>query len=169
MSSQSALAISLAILAGLATYLFVSDIWGLGLHLWAAFLSWGAFFHSGGKEQSLISSIICTLFGVLVGVICLWLNANVDLGLPGPVWVSLIVAVAAFLVVMLSSIPMLSTVPAVFYGFAAVAALVLLKAGTDDLLTPSLANPAISIGLSLIIGAFFGYATEKLTGMLARD
>lgn len=169
MSSLSALALSVAILAGIATYLFVSDVWGLGVHLWAAFLTWGAFFHSGGKEQALSSTIICALFGVIVGVICLWLNANVGLGLPGPIWVSLIVAIAAFLIVMCSSIPMLSTVPTVFYGFAAVAALVLLKAGTDDLLTPSLANPAVSIGLSLILGALFGYASEKLAGMLASD
>ncbi len=169
MSSLQALALALAIVAGIATYLFASDVWGLGVHLWAAFLSWGVFFHSGGKEESLITTITCTLYGVIFGVVCILLNANVDLGLPAPVWISIIVAVAAFLIVQTSTIHLLSVVPAVFYGFAGVAALVFLKAGTDDLLTPSLANPAVSIGLSLVLGALFGYVTEKFAGILSSE
>ncbi len=168
MSSLTALAVSVGLLAGLATYLFVSDIWGLGLYLWAAFITWGAFFHSGGKEQALVSTIACSLFGVVAGIICVLLLNKVDLGLSTPIWLSIIVTLAAFLIVLASSIPLFSTVPVVFYGFAAFAALIFLKGiPADDLLVPSLGNPAVAIGLSLIMGAVFGYVSEKLTGMLA--
>jgi hypothetical protein len=47
----TALAVSIGVLGGIATYLFLSPI-GLGLQIWIAFVAWGTFYHCGGKEAA---------------------------------------------------------------------------------------------------------------------
>lgn len=168
MPMLSALALSIGVLAAVATFLFVSDIGGLGLQLWAAFIAWACFFHSGGKEQGLITTILCTTFGVIIGALALHANAELNPGLSGPLWAAVCVGVGASVIVLASCIPMFSAIPASVYGFASIAAFALLKTGTGDLMSPTIGNPVVIIILSLIIGAIFGYLSEKLAGMLAK-
>lgn len=168
MPMLSAMALSISILAAVATFLFVSDIGGLGLQLWAAFIGWACFYHVGGREQGLITTILCTAFGVIIGAITLYVVFEMNPGMSTPVWAAISVAIAAAVLVFASCIPIFSTIPATNYGFAAIAAFVLLKTGTGDLLSPTIGNPVAIIILSLIAGALFGYISEKLTGMFAK-
>ena len=62
MSSLVALALSVAVLGGVAAWLFLS----VGtILIWAAFVSWACFFHSGGDVPALKSTIISNIFGVV--------------------------------------------------------------------------------------------------------
>ena len=58
MDLVTALALSIGLLGGVATYLYLSDPLVLGLQIWAAFIAWASFYHCGGKIQGFISSIL---------------------------------------------------------------------------------------------------------------
>ena len=61
----TALAVSIGLLGGVATYIFLSPF-GFGLQIWAAFIDWASFYHCGGKTTGLTSSVLVNLFGVLL-------------------------------------------------------------------------------------------------------
>lgn len=169
MNALSALAISIGVLAAVATWLLVSNMGGFGLQIWALFIGWACFFHCGGKEGGLITTILCTAFGVIIGALALYANANLNMAdLPGPVWAGICVGVGAFVIVLASSIPLFATIPASVYGFASIAAFALLSSGTNNLFAPSIDSPVAIVILSLIAGAIFGYVSEKLAGALTR-
>lgn len=168
MNSTTALAVSIGLLAGVATWLAVSDITGLNLQIWAMFIAWACFFHCGGKEGGLMTTIICTAFGVIIGSLALIANAKYNMvDLPGPVWAGVCVGIGAAVIVLMSSIPLFAAIPASVYGFASIAAFVLLGGGGDRLMNTDLSNPAVVVIISLIAGAIFGYVSEKLAGMLS--
>jgi hypothetical protein len=169
MSSLLALAISIGVLAAVATFIGVADIGSLGLQVWAIFLAWACFFHVGGKEQGIVTTIVCMTFGVIIGLLALWGNANLNPGLDGALWAGICVGIGAFIIVLASSIPLFAAIPASVYGFAAIAAFALLKTGTDDLLNFGMGHPGVIVVLSIIAGAIFGYLSEKLAGILAKD
>ena len=56
---NTALAISLGVLGAVATWLFLGPLGGM-LAIWAAFIAWGCYYHSGGKEAGLQSTILGT-------------------------------------------------------------------------------------------------------------
>ena len=60
MSQLVALAVSIGLLGGVATILYLK----VGLLIWAGFLAWACFFHSGGNNAALQSTIICNIFGL---------------------------------------------------------------------------------------------------------
>ena len=69
--------------------------------------------------------------------------------------------------VLLANMPMFAVIPAQVYGFASVVAYTLMKDAAGSLTAGSLENPVVVVILSMIIGAVFGYVSEKLAGMLA--
>ena len=89
--------------------------------------------------------------------------------LPPNVWAAICVAVGVGLMVLGAKIPIFSAIPASVYGYAATVAFVLLKAGTDTLMDPTLANPAAVVAISMIGGAIFGLISEALAGALAKS
>ena len=70
MSLNTALAISLGVLGAIATWLFLGPLGG-ALAIWAAFIAWGCFFHNGGKESGLQSTILGTAAGAIIAGITL--------------------------------------------------------------------------------------------------
>jgi hypothetical protein len=171
MDLVTALAVSIGLLGGVATYLFLSDPLVLGLQIWAAFIAWASFYHCGGKLQGFTSSVLANLWGILWGVLTLLAISRLAIGesLPPNVWPAICVAVGVGLMILGCTIPIFSAIPATVYGYAAVVAFALLKAGTDNLTVPSLANPAVVIALSMIVGAIFGLISEAVAGAMARS
>jgi hypothetical protein len=168
MSSNSALAISVGVLGAIATYLFL----GIGalapLQIWAAFIAWGCFFHCGGKEPGLQSTILCNAAGAIIaGITLMAAGAGIGASLPPAVWAAICVGIGVAAMVLLANVPLFAAIPAQVYGFASVVALALLPATPGSMTNVSLANPVIAIILSMIIGAVFGYVSEKVAGMLA--
>lgn len=166
----TALSLSIGVLAGIATWLFLGPIGGLGLSIWAAFIAWGCFYHCGGKEAGLQKTIVHNIFGALMGWATLLLVTQTPLGasLGVPLWGGICVGVAVFLVVYVAKSPMLSDIPASVFGFASVAALSLAGGKLGVLTAASLENPLINIVISMVIGALFGYVSEKIAGVIVR-
>ncbi|HET6321587.1 MAG TPA: DUF1097 domain-containing protein [Hyphomicrobium sp.] len=169
MDLVTALALSIGLLGGIATYLHLSDPLVLGLQIWAAFIAWASFYNCGGKVQGFLASILANLWGVLWAALTLIVFSNLDVGLPGPVWAGICVGVGVALMILGTKIPIFSAIPATVYGFAATAAFALLTNSVPALVEPTLTNPAVVVALSMIAGAIFGLISEALAGVLARS
>jgi hypothetical protein len=167
MSLNTALAISLGVLGAIATWLFLGPLGG-ALAIWAAFIAWGCFFHNGGKESGLQSTILATAAGaVIAGITLKVAGAGIGASLPAAVWPAICVGIGVAAMVLLANVPLFASIPAQVYGFASTVALTLLSAdGAANLTAVSIANPVIVIILSMIVGAVFGYVSEKVAGML---
>jgi Protein of unknown function (DUF1097) len=162
MNIITALAIVIGALAAVATYLCLGT--SLGLQVWALFIGWGSFYHSGGKEAGLKNSAINHVWGALVAAIALIVVAKVG----GSVLItSLIVGVSVVAMVLGAHLPLLGTIPAAVYGYASTAALCLLSGVALGEPAAVFKAAAITVA-SLIIGNLFGYVSEKGAGALAK-
>jgi hypothetical protein len=169
-----ALSISISILGGIATWAFLSA-WSGPILIWAAFVAWGCFFHSGGDEGAIKSTIIGNLFGSL----CAWSAALIILLIPMaealtlPVWAGIVVGITVLALVLAAHIPSFSVIPASVYGYASTFAFLL---QTPDALSVAAltglnaGNAVLIVPASMIIGTLFGYASAKVGAMLvAKD
>ena len=165
----TALAVSIGVLGGIATFVFLSPI-GIGLQIWAAFIGWASFYHCGGKTQGLTSSILANLWGVLWGALTLIAVTGTGMAdtLGLPIWAGICVAVGVALMILGAKIPVFSAIPAQVYGYAATVAFTLLTNAAGGLMTPVVENPAIIVALSMVIGNVLGYISEALAGALAK-
>ena len=159
---NTALAISLGVLGAVATWLFLGPFGG-ALAIWAAFIAWGCYYHCGGKESGLQSTILCTAAGAVIAGITLKV-AGLSIGLPGVMWTAICVGLGVAAMVLFANVPLFASIPAQVYGFAATVAYAMLKGGSVTAV--SIENPVVVVILSMIIGAIFGYVSEKIAGML---
>jgi hypothetical protein len=159
MSGLIALAVSIGVLAVLATWLVLGPLAAFDVQIWQVFIAWACFFHSGGKTDGLQKTAVCMGFGALVGMLSvLAIGPFAALGaLAGPV----AVGIGAAVLVLAAHVGALATIPASVYGFASVAGLILLKG-----LAPTAAIlPTI---VSILIGAAFAWVSEVLAGKLTK-
>src|ERR1700741_2840521 len=112
MGIVTALAVSIGLLGGVATYLYLSDFFGLGLQIWAAFIAWASFYPCGGKVKGFTSSILANLWGVLWGALTLIALSNLEFRLPAPVWDGICVAIGVAIMILGCKIPIFSAIPA---------------------------------------------------------
>ncbi len=166
----TALAVSIGLLGGVATYLFLSPF-GFGLQIWAAFIAWASFYHAGGGTSGFTSSVLANLWGVLWGAITLIAITQTGYGstLGLPIWAAICVAIGVALMILGAKISLFSAIPAQVYGFAATVAFTLLTNTAFALMRPDLSNPAIVIALSMVVGAVFGLVSQKLAGALTKS
>jgi uncharacterized protein DUF1097 len=155
-----ALAVSVGVLAVLATWIFfLEPVAAAHLQVWQAFIAWGCHYHSGGKFTGTRNTIVCMSFGAVVGMAAVLLAAH--LGALGAFAAPVAVGLGAAVIVLSSKIPLLATIPASVYGFASIAGLFLLGG-----LSP--ARALLPTILSIVVGAAFGYVSEALAGALAK-
>jgi hypothetical protein len=86
-----------------------------------------------------------------------------------PVAMAVAAGVASFLIVLASAIPILSVVPAMFYGFASTFAYLSLASAafTIDAMTAfNLQNAIVVVPISLLIGTGLGIAHGRLAQLL---
>jgi hypothetical protein len=158
----TALAISIGGLGGLATWIYLGPL-AATLQIWATFIAWACFFHCGGKESGLKTTIVCTTAGAVIAWIALLVVVNtggIGESLPPGLWAGIVVGVTVAGMVLLANVPIFATIPAMVYGYASIAAYFLLKGG--ELTAASMANPLVTVVLSLIAGAVLGYVSEKI-------
>ena len=172
MGIVTALAVSIGLFGGVATYLYLSDFLGLGLQIWAAFIAWASFYHCGGKIEGFMKSVLANLWGIVWAVLTLLAITKLGfadtLGLP--IWAGICVAIGVGLMIFGSNISIFSAIPATVYGYAATVAFALLTAdGVSHLTQPDVHNTAAVIALSMIGGAIFGLLSEALAGALAKS
>ena len=157
----TALAVSIGALGAVATWLFLT----VGtFQIWIGFIGWASFYHCGGGVDGLRKSVGANLWGVVMAFIALLLITQVNPGLPGVIWPSLVVGVAAAILVLGSKIPAFAVIPATVYGFASTAGYGLLSGASVTAV--NMANPLICVAVSLVVGGLFGIVSEKLAGMI---
>ncbi len=105
MDALLALALSIGILIAGWTYLALGVA---ALPVWAGIVAWGCFFAAGGKTAGLTKTIASNLSGVLWAFLALYLWNRFGGGVP---MLSLLVGIAAFIMVMQAKIPALSFIP----------------------------------------------------------
>lgn len=154
-----ALTLSIGLLAVVATWLFLGPLAALGVQIWQAFIAWACFYHCGGKTDGVTKTIVGMGFGAVVGMTAVILAGQ--LGGLGALAAPVAVGIGAAVIVLAAHLPILSTIPACVYGFAAVAGLILLKSvAPTDAIVPTI--------LSIVIGAGFGWLSEFIGGKLAK-
>ncbi len=157
MPALVALAASIGILAVVATWLVFVPLAFLGVQIWQVFVAWASFFHSGGKVAGLRNTIVCMVFGVIVGVLSVLLAGQ--LGFLGALAAPVAVGIGAAVLVLGALTGLLATIPASVYGFACVAGLILLKGVKPvDALLPTI--------VSIVLGALFAWGSELVAGKL---
>jgi Protein of unknown function (DUF1097) len=166
-STASALA---AALVAAASVLAFSQL--PALIVWAAFIGWASYDHSGATVRAAVRSSAALVFGTVIA----WLVAVVVAAGPDSVSATLSTATAAgtasFLIVIASRTPLLSVVPAVFYGFASTFAYLSHSPGAltvEALISPSWRNAIFSVPVSLLIGTALGIVHGWLAVALAGD
>ena len=153
MSSYVALAVSVGVLAVVATWLFFYDpVAAAHLQVWQAFIAWGCHYHSGGKFTGTRNTIVCMSFGAVVGMTA-GILATGPFGPLGQFAAPVAVGLGATVICLASKVPFLGTIPASVYGFASIAGLFLLGQGmtpTGALLPTILSINLICSGRALV-------------------
>jgi hypothetical protein len=171
MSQLAALSLSIGVLGGIATWVFLTVG---GVLIWAAFVAWACFFHTGGNANALRDTIIGNIFGAVVAT----LAALAILTIPGanalglPLWAGIVVGITAWAICIAANIKMFSVIPANVYGYACTFAFLLQtpeKLSVAALTSFSINNGLIVVALSMAIGAVLGFLSGKLGAALTRN
>ena len=180
MSQLVALSVSIAVLGAVWAFLALGPLAGFVL-VWAGFIAWGCFFHTGGDNKALIKTIAGNAYGALVAWIAFLIIVNVPVPPLGVVWPAIVVGVTVFFLVIVASVEPLSSVPANVYGYAALVGYSLHQPSAapgaagqmgigplQNLVTGSFANPLVLLIASMVIGALFGYVSGQLAKLLPK-
>ena len=167
MSQLPALSTSIAVLGGIWAYLALGPLSGLAL-VWAGFIAWGCYFHTGGDIAALQKTIVGMVYGAVIAGVALFLVGLNPLHLPGVAGPAVYIAVTVFFLVIVASIGLLSAVPANVYGYAATAAYALQTTNAGSVTAMNMTNPVLLVIVSTVIGAVFGLLSGKLAGALTK-
>src|SRR6185369_522483 len=165
MSQLVGLSLSIAVLGAIWAFLALGPLSGFVL-VWAGFIAWGCFFHTGGDDKALVKTIVGTAYGAVLGWIALLIIVNVPIPALGTVWPAIVVGVTVFFLVIVATTDLLSCVPANVYGYAALVGYTLSAGKLDALTAGDNSNPLFLIVISAILGAVLGYLMGQLAGVL---
>ncbi len=164
MNLVTALAIVIGALGGVATWLVLGPLGELGLSIWAVFIAWACYFHCGGGEGGFKSTAVGAIWGAIMATVALALMPAIGMGNLGA---AIAVGVTVAIMILGAHVPLLSTIPASVYGYAATAAFALMKSGAEPLGTSIATSPLLNVVASMLLGAVFGYLSEKIAKSLA--
>ena len=174
MTQFVALSLSIGILGAVWAYLALGPLSSFVL-VWAGFIAWGCFFHSGADNKALAKTIVGTAYGALVAWVAFLILVHVSMPALGVVWTAIVVGVTVFFLVIVASVDLLSLVPANVYGYAALVAYALHQPSAapatgplQNLASPTFANPLVLLVVSMVLGALFGYASNRLAQALTK-
>ena len=167
MSKLTALALSIAVLGGVWAFLALGPLAGSVL-VWAGFIAWGCYFHTGGDNAALQKTIAGMIYGAVIAGIALALVVNNPVSLPAAIAAPVYIAVTVFFLVIVAGINLLSVVPANVYGYAATAGYALSTNTAANYGAMNLTNPTLIVALSVVFGAVFGLLSGKLAGVLGK-
>ncbi|MGQ0658470.1 MAG: DUF1097 domain-containing protein [Chromatiales bacterium] len=174
MSSLLALSLSIGVLGGIWAYLALGPLSAFTL-VWAGFIAWGCFFHTGGDNKALLKTICGNIYGIFIAWIALLVIFKTGIADKGVVAIAIVVAVTVFLLVIVASLEPLSAVPANVYGYASTVAYSLhhtpdapATGPLQNLLTAGTANPLVLLIISMVLGAIGGYISGQAAKALTR-
>jgi hypothetical protein len=163
LSSLPAAALAAAIVAAAA-------FWLPDLLVWAAFVGWASYDHSGAGKQAALRSSAALAFGVVMAWLVAISVVTGALPLSTSLTTAICAGIASFLIVMALRMPYLSIVPATFYGFASTFAYLSLSPSAftmSALTTPDWSNAILCVPISLLIGTGLGMVHGWLAKVLA--
>jgi hypothetical protein len=166
LSSLTATALAAALVAAASVLTFSAMP---TLFVWAAFIGWASYDHSGATLQAALRSSAALVFGVVMAWAVAIVVAAGALPLSAPLAMAVAAGIASFLIVLASAKRILSVVPATFYGFASTFAYLSLVPGAftiSALTDPSWKNVIFAMPLSLLVGTGLGMAQGWLAGVL---
>ena len=166
MNSLTALSVSIGVLAGAAVFLAVGPLAGVFL-IWAATISWAAYFALGGNDEAAKNTAICSIFGVAMAWYAAVQLTNIpaDATLGFPFMAGFVVCASVIVSCLAANLKVLSCIPATVLGYSATFAYLL---QTPNMLTPEVLlnvtwdNPLLVISFSLLVGIGLGIASGKL-------
>jgi hypothetical protein len=167
MNSLTATALAAALVAAASVLAFSAMP---PLFVWAAFIGWASYDHSGATPQAALRSSAALVFGVIMAWGVAIMVAAGALPLSAPLATAVAAGIASFLIVLASAMRLLSIVPATFYGFASTFAYLSLVPGafTINAMTDlNWKNVIVAMPLSLLIGTGLGIAQGWLARVLA--
>ena len=154
-----ALALSIGVLAVVATWLVLGPLAAFNVQIWQVFIAWACFYNAGGKTDGAQKTVICMSFGAVVGMLSVLLIGQ--LGALGALAAPVAVGIGAAAIVLAAHVGVLATIPASVYGFGSIAGLILLKGLSPvDAILPTIA--------SIVLGAVFGWVSEQVAGKLTK-
>jgi hypothetical protein len=169
-----ALSLSIGVLGAIWAFLALGPLSGFVL-VWAGFIAWGCFFHTGADNKALAKTIVGNAYGAFLAWIALLIIVNVPIPSLGAVWPAIVVGVTVFLLVIVASVDLLSAVPANVYGYAALVAYSLHQPSAapstgplQNLGSGSFANPLVLLIVSMVLGAVFGYLSGQAANALTK-
>ncbi len=160
MNEITATSLSIALVGALATWIAFGPLSGYIL-IWAVFIAWAGFAALGGDNHALKSTVVCGVFGVIIGWIAAFIVLTVPLAdtLGMPLWSAIVVGITAFTVVFASNFQIFGAVPASVLSYAATFAYLLQtneRMSLATLTNINFENPLLLISLSVIFGGLFG-------------
>jgi hypothetical protein len=167
LSSLTAAAVAAALLAAASVLAFSAMP---DLFVWAAFIGWASYDHSGATPQAALRSSAGLIFGVVMAWAVAVVVAAGTLPLSASLATAITAGIASFLIVVASAGPILSIVPATFYGFASTFAYLSLVPGAftiSAMTSPNWKNAIVAVSLSLLIGTGLGIVHGWLARVLA--
>jgi Protein of unknown function (DUF1097) len=156
LSSLTAAALAAALIAAASVLAFLAMP---ALFVWVAFIGWASYDHSGATPQAALRSSAALVFGVVIAWAVAIVVATGTLPLSGSLSTAVAAGIASFLIVLASAAPVLSVVPATFYGFASTFAYLSLvpRAFTISAMTAfNWENAIVAVPISLLIGTGLG-------------
>jgi Protein of unknown function (DUF1097) len=139
------------------------------LLVWAAFIGWASYDQSGATPQAALRSSAALVFGVIMAWVVAMVVAAGTLPLSAPLGTAIAAGTASFLIVLASAEPLLSIVPATFYGFASTFAYLSLVPGAftvSSMTAFNWENVIVTVPISLLIGTGLGVAQGWLARVL---
>ncbi|MGB8817012.1 MAG: DUF1097 domain-containing protein [Rhizobiaceae bacterium] len=160
----TSLAVIIGIMGGIATWAAIT-IGSPYVLIWAVFFAWGSFYHCGGKDAGLKSSVVANIWGIICAVGAL--IALTSIGVSAVV-AGLCVGISIVVLVLAAKIPLLAAIPSSVYGYASTAALFLLGGASYGPDAGGIVKVGAAVAVSMIIGNIFGYISEKIAGSLVK-
>jgi Protein of unknown function (DUF1097) len=161
-----AAAIAAAVFAGVS-------VWGFAqtkdLLIWAAFIGWASYDANGAGRRAAVFSTGSLLFGVVMAWLVALTVADGLVPFGSDLSSAVAAAVASLLIVLASAVPLVSSVPSTFCGFASTFAFLTLVAGADTtgkLTSLGWGNAGIAVAVSLVIGTGLGIAHGELARLM---
>jgi hypothetical protein len=148
-----ALGLSIALLVALRVYVSIG-MPDLGFYPWIGFVAWAAFYAAGGGRDGVFKPLAASTVAILLTALTMYAVGQAGGGLGAMIG---LVAVLAFVLVVLSDVAALSYTPAAFLG----AATYFGSGGRVD-------ESILFVILSWIAGLALGYASEALGKKMAR-
>lgn len=154
MKSKEAYTVSIGLLAVVDTYLTGTV---LPVPVWVTFIAWASFFIAGGGNKGFVQSVASNLTGLSISALTLLAIASSP---NAPIYPALLVGIGSAAMVQASKSTLLSILPAIVWGFASTVGTT--AATGKPITTVGLDNPALVAATALVVGALFGYVSERL-------